>query len=63
MECGLSKCDKATFKRGKLKNSDHVRLEEETIIKDLEQEKVFKYPGVDESSEIQQAKMKQRSKN
>ena len=63
MECGLSKCDKATFSRSKLKNSDNVRLEEETIIKDLEQEKVFKYLGVDESSEIQQAKMKQRSKN
>ena len=32
MEFGLSKCAKATFKRGKLEKSDHVRLDEETII-------------------------------
>ena len=41
MESGLSKCDKAAFKRGKLgklEKSDHVRLDEETVIKDLEQE-------------------------
>ena len=32
MEFGLSKCAKATFKRGKLETSDHVRLDEETVI-------------------------------
>ena len=32
MEFGWSKCAKATFKRGKLEKSDHVRLDEETII-------------------------------
>ena len=40
---GLSKCVKATFKIGKLEKSDHVQLDEETMIKDLEQEKVYKY--------------------
>ena len=40
MEFGLSKCVKATFKKGKLEKSDHARLDE-TIIKDLEQEKVY----------------------
>ena len=40
---GLSKCVKATFKTGKLEKSDHVQLDEETMIKDLEQEKVYKY--------------------
>ena len=30
-------CAKATFKRGKLEKSDHIRLDEETIIKDQEQ--------------------------
>ena len=40
---GLSKCAEATFKRGKLEKSDHVWLDEETMIKDLEQEKVYKY--------------------
>ena len=50
MEFGLSKRAKATFKRGKLERSDHVRLDEETMIKDLKQEKVYKYMRVDESS-------------
>ena len=62
MEFGLSKCAKATFKRGKLEKSDHVRLDEETMIKDLEQEKVYKYLGVDESSGIQHTTMKQKLK-
>ena len=61
-ELGLSKCSKATFKKGKLKKSDHVRLDEETMIKDLEQEKVYKYLGVDESSGIQHTAMKQKLK-
>ena len=48
------------FLRGKLENSDHVRLDEETMIKDLKQEKVYKYLGVDESCGIQHATMKQK---
>ena len=48
MEFGLSKCAKATFKRGKLEKSDHVWLDEETMIKDLEQLKVYKYLAFDE---------------
>ena len=59
MEFGLSKCAKATIKRGKFEKYDHVQLDEEIIIKDLEQEKVCKYLGVDESSGIQHATMKQ----
>ena len=55
MEFGLSKCANATSKRGKLEKSDHVRLDEETMIKDLEQEKVYKHFGADESSGIQHA--------
>ena len=62
MEFWLSKCAKATFKRGKLEKSDHVRLDEETMIKDLEQEKGFTYLGVDKSSGIQHATMKQKLK-
>ena len=58
MESELSKCAKATFKRGKLESSDHVWLDEETMIKDLEQEKVYKYLGIDESSGIQHTTMK-----
>ena len=44
IEFGLSKCAKANFKRGKLEKFDHVRLDEETMIKDLKQEKVYKVP-------------------
>ena len=62
MEFGLSKCAKATFKRGKLEESDHVRLDEETMIKDLEQEEVYKCLDVDESSGIQHATTKQKLK-
>ena len=62
MEFGLSKCAKATFKRGKLENSDHVWLDEETVIKDLEQEKVYKNLSVDESNGIQHTTMKQKLK-
>ena len=52
MEFGLSKCAKATFKRGKLEKSDHVWLDEETMIKDMEQEKVYKYLALDEFVEF-----------
>ena len=62
MEFGLSKCAKATFKRGKLEKSDHVQLDEETMIKDLELEKVYKNLGADKSSSIQHATMKQKLK-
>ena len=62
MDFGLSKCAKAIFKRSKLEKSDHVRLDEETMIIDLEQEKVYKYLGVDESSGIQHATMRQKLK-
>ena len=52
MEFGMSKCAKTTFRGGKLGKSDHFRLDEETMINNLEQEKVYKYLGVDESSGI-----------
>ena len=58
----MSKCAKASFKGRKLQNSHYVRLDEETMIKDLEQEKVYKYLGVDESCGIQHATMKEKLK-
>ena len=60
MEFGLSKCAKAIFKKGKLEKSHHVRLDKETMVKDLEHEKVYKNFAVDESSGIQHATMKQK---
>ena len=41
MEFWLSKFAKATLKGGKLEQFDHVRLDEETMVKDLEQDKVY----------------------
>ena len=35
MKFGLGTCAMATFKRGKLEKSDHVWLDEETMINDL----------------------------
>ena len=61
----MSKSAKTTFKRGKLgklEKFDHVRLDEETMIKDLEQEKVYKYLGIAESRRIQHTTMKQKLK-
>ena len=55
MPFGLDKCTKATFKRGELTGTASVELDRNTVIKDLEQEEVYKYLGVDESNGIQHA--------
>ena len=62
MEFVSNKCTKATFKRVKLEKSNHVWLDEATMIKDPEQEKAYKYLGTDESSGIWYATMKQKLK-
>ena len=58
----MSKGTNATFKGGKLEDSDHVWLDEEKMIKDPEQEKVYKYLGVDASCGIQHATMQEKLK-
>ena len=50
MSFGLDKCAKATFKRGKLTGATSLKYDWNTVIKDLEQEEVYKYRDVDESS-------------
>ena len=60
MEFGLDKCAKVTFKRGKLMKKDNIVLDEGTVIKDLEQEGVYKYLGVNEGDGIQHASMKEK---
>ncbi|XP_063601678.1 uncharacterized protein LOC134777753 [Penaeus indicus] len=49
MEFGLSKCAKATFKRGKLRNTKNIVLDDDSIIKELDQEGTYKYLGVNEA--------------
>ena len=60
MSFGLDKCAKATFKRRKLTGTTSVELDRNTVIKDLEQERMQKYLGVDESKEIQHAAVKEK---
>ena len=62
MEFGLIKYTKATFKRVKLEQPGHVRVDDKTMIKDLEPEKGCKYLGDDESSGIQHTTMKKKTK-
>lgn len=59
MEFGLDKCAIAVFRSGKLVKSENIQLNEKTTIRDLNQDEVYKYLGVDESDCIQHSKMKQ----
>ena len=60
MEFGLNKCAKASFKKGKLSYTSGIKLSDGTIIRELEQEEVYKYLGVNEGSEIKHAMMKEK---
>ena len=60
MEFGLDKCAKATFKRGKMVKSTNVVLNDNTVIKELDQENTYKYLGVNESNGIQHSTMKEK---
>ena len=46
------------FKRGKLATTTSIRLDEETTIKELQQEDSYKYLGINVAEGIQHAKMK-----
>ena len=50
MSFGLDKCVKATFNRGNLTGPISAKYDQNTVIKDLAQEEVYKYLGVDENS-------------
>ena len=61
MEFGLDKCAKATFIRGRLTSTSKIKLDEDANLRELDQEETYKYLGIDESDEMQHAKMKKRS--
>ena len=63
MDFGLDKCAKATFIKGKLKRTTSVVIDTETVIKDLEQEELYKYLGINEGNGIQHSKMKEIIRN
>lgn len=60
MKFGLEKCAKATFLK-KLEKSTSIELDNSMKTKESKQE-VYKYLGVNESSGIQYATMKQKMK-
>ena len=60
MEFGLDKCAKVTFKRGKITSTSHINLDIDTQIKELEQEGIYKYLGIDEGDGIPHGKMKDK---
>jgi hypothetical protein len=62
MEFGLEKCAKITFKRGKLIHSQNLVIDINREIQELEQGKMYKYLGTEESEGIQHQQMKERLK-
>ena len=61
MEFGLEKYAKASFMKGKLASTGNIIIDDDTEIKELDQEGVYKYLGVDESDGIQHnSKMKEK---
>jgi hypothetical protein len=62
MDFGLEKCAKVTFKKGKLIHSQNLVIDINREIQELEQGKMYKYLGIEESEGIQHQKMKERLK-
>ena len=60
MEFSLNKCAKASFKKGKLSYTSGIKLNDGTIIRELEQEEGYKYLGVNEGSGMKHAMMKEK---
>ena len=57
MKFGLDKCATAEMKRRKLSKRPSIILDEKTTIKELQQEDICKYLGINEAEGIQYAKM------
>ena len=62
MEFGLEKYAKITFKRGKPTHLQNFVIDNNRGIQELEQEKTYKYLGIEESEGIQHQRMKERLK-
>ena len=51
---------KATFNRGKLTETSDLQIDTDTCIRELDQEEVYKYLGINEGDGIQHAAMKEK---
>ena len=62
MEFGLEKCATITFNKGKLTHLQNLVIDTNREIQELEQRKMYKYLGIEESEGIQHQQMKERLK-
>jgi hypothetical protein len=62
MDFGLEKCAIITFKKGKLIHSQNLVIDFNREIQELEQGKMYKYLGIEESEGLQHQQMKERLK-
>ena len=62
MDFGLDKCAKVVMKKGKLVYTHNLMLDRNREIQELEQGKMCKYLGIEESEGIQHKQMKERLK-
>ena len=62
MKFGLEKCDKITFKRGKLTHLQNLVTDTNREILELEQGKTYKYLGTEECEGIKHQQTKERLK-
>lgn len=60
MDFGLDKCGTVVVKRGKRVNSQNIQLNDGSTIKNLDQNDVYKYLGVDENDDIDHKGMKSK---
>ena len=60
MEFGLGKCAKAIFVRGRLGSTSEIKLNEDTCIRELDQEETYNYLGIDKGDGMQHPKMKEK---
>ena len=60
MDFGLDKCVKVTFKRGKIVSTSNIHLDIDNIIKELDNEEMYKYLGIYEGDGIQHNRMKEK---
>lgn len=62
MEFGIEKCATVTLKGGKFTQRNNLQLDDNSIIKNLDQYETYKYLGVDENADIQHDQMKAKVK-
>ena len=60
MKFGLEKCDKASFKGGKMVETSDLQIDADTCIKELDQQGTYKYLGVTKGDGIQHSAMKEK---